>query len=251
MKKASFSLSGIMCSYELVSDSNSGYLIDCMLENPTKISSGSPCLFSKETNLKGQSHSNLKTDSKFQKKHKQQNNKVMYPKVKVRLQEQDDYFSPQSHHRTLQLTNASDESVPGKETQSCSPPSIAITKKAYVSKLPGHSISSSKAENSRNPGKATKPADARACSILRPRAVLSSPENDGMIGSRNKVVDKNSLAVKVHNTKEKVAAAQKPQQPKIVQSQVKKAARPVNMTKRLQQALIKRMGLCRVEFKNP
>ncbi|CAL8178241.1 unnamed protein product [Prunus armeniaca] len=213
--------------------------------------SGSPCLFSKETNLKGQSHSNLKTDSKFQKKHKQQNNKVMYPKVKVRLQEQDDYFSPQSHHRTLQLTNASDESVPGKETQSCSPPSIAITKKAYVSKLPGHSISSSKAENSRNPGKATKPADARACSILRPRAVLSSPENDGMIGSRNKVVDKNSLAVKVHNTKEKVAAAQKPQQPKIVQSQVKKAARPVNMTKRLQQALIKRMGLCRVEFKNP
>ncbi|PQQ17568.1 uncharacterized protein Pyn_26219 [Prunus yedoensis var. nudiflora] len=175
----------------------------------------------------------------------------MYPKVKVRLQEQDDYFFPQNHHRTLLLTNASDESVPGKEIRSCSPPSTAITKKAYVSKLPGHSISSSKEENSRNPGKATKPADARACSILRPRAVLSSPENDGMIGSRNKLVDKKSSNMKVHNTKEKVAAAQKPQQPKIVQSQVKKAARPMSMTKRLQQSVDKKNGVVQSGIQKP
>lgn len=169
-----------------------------------------------------------------------------------------------------------------------------LTMEAYAPKLPRQSISSSKGwtlalkkilpfwllpskfiwkinlyllmtiENSKNLGKATTP-DARACLVLRPRAVLSSPgnlilwfffhqnlyisckgskflffdfrfsENDGMIGSINKIVDrKNSPAIKVQNPNTATSSAQRPhQEAKKTLSQAKKkataTARPVAM----------------------
>ncbi|PON44370.1 hypothetical protein PanWU01x14_267590 [Parasponia andersonii] len=80
----------------------------------------------------------------------------VYPRVKVRASEQEDCISPQND-----------------------------SKQELFSKV----------ENKRHLVKDSKP-NVRASSVPRPRAVLSSPDNDGMIGSRNKLVDKRGSALK-------------------------------------------------------
>ncbi|XP_050105504.1 uncharacterized protein LOC126585153 isoform X2 [Malus sylvestris] len=153
----------------------------------------------------------------------------MYPKVKVRLHDQqEDQFSPQDDHRKLLLAN-----IHAGVISRFFKNEYKLTMEAYAPKLPRQSISSSK-ENSKNLGKATTP-DAKACLVLRPRAVLSSPENDGMIGSINKIVDrKNSPAIKVQNPNTATSSAQRPhQEAKKAPSQAKKkataTARPMAM----------------------
>lgn len=172
----------------------------------------------------------------------------MYPKVKVRVHQQENHIPPQNDHRRLVVTKVSDESlsIPVKEIQGCSPPLKPRVLKAYVPKLPaGQSLSSSKASTvvkSKHLGKDAKP-DVRAGSAVppRPRAVLSSPDNDGMIGSVNKLSDKKASAnFMVHNNIKERAPAQRPQ--------TKIAPSPMSMTKGSNRASFSKTGLVQSKF---
>ncbi|XP_004292246.1 PREDICTED: uncharacterized protein LOC101313676 isoform X2 [Fragaria vesca subsp. vesca] len=163
----------------------------------------------------------------------------MYPKVRVRVHQQENHILSQNDHRRVPETKVSDESpsIPVKEIQGCSLPLKPKIMKASVPKVPaglGQSLSSSK-DKSRHLGKQDAKPDVRACSSvpLRPRAVLSSPDNDGMIGLVNKLFDKTPSAVKVH--KERVLASQRQQR--------KASPSPMSMTKGSNRAVSTKTGL--------
>ncbi|XP_042974273.1 uncharacterized protein LOC122305793 isoform X5 [Carya illinoinensis] len=79
-------------------------------------------------------------------------------------------------------------------------------------------------------------SNVRANSVLRPRAVLSSPDNDGMIGSINKLMEDRSLD---HSKKERMAL---PAQIKTVHNQVK-AAVPLNTRKGSKEVSDRKSGI--------
>ncbi|XP_024167417.1 uncharacterized protein LOC112173962 isoform X1 [Rosa chinensis] len=162
----------------------------------------------------------------------------MHPTVRVRVHQQENYIPPQNDHKSVPVTKVSDESlsIPVKVTQGCSLPLKPRIMKASVPNVPaGQPLSSSK-EKSRRLDKDAKP-DVRACSAVqpRPRAVLSSPDNDGMIGLVNKLIDKQPSASKVPNTKERVPAAQR--------QQSKTSPSPMSMTKGSNRAVSNKTGL--------
>ncbi|KAG4192358.1 hypothetical protein ERO13_A07G152000v2 [Gossypium hirsutum] len=130
------------------------------------------------------SHSNFKL-----KRHK------MYPRVKVRVkvrvqEEEEDHFPPHNnnhHEPCLFLRLLESVSKQEKENKINSPPSNSISSitKAYItSRTPkdGGTIK----KNKKQIGKDMK-SNVKASSVLPPRAVLSSPDNDRMIGSINKI----------------------------------------------------------------
>ncbi|XP_050366137.1 uncharacterized protein LOC126784696 [Argentina anserina] len=163
----------------------------------------------------------------------------MYPEVRVRVQ-QENHISPQNDHRRIPVTKFPDESasISVKMIQGCYPPLKPRIMKAYVPKIPAtQSLSSSKVYKTRQLEKQDAKPDVRACSavVLRPRAVLSSPDNDGMIGVVNKLTDKKPSAVKVHNSKERVPVAKSPQ--------TKTSSSPVSMTKGSNRAGFNKTGL--------
>ncbi|PSR89735.1 Testis-expressed sequence 15 protein, partial [Actinidia chinensis var. chinensis] len=121
-----------------------------------------------------------------------------YPRVKVRLQEQDDVLislekddkSIPGFKNVSQSPSVIGSSVKGKQNGSLTLPSCAKIPETDVPKLeiPLSSLSKGPTKNSRrardvrdDPKLSWKPN-----SISRPRAVLSSPENDKTIGSQNK-----------------------------------------------------------------
>ncbi|GLU22296.1 hypothetical protein SLE2022_383840 [Rubroshorea leprosula] len=107
----------------------------------------------------------------------------MYPKVKVRLeQDKDDSGS------ILSFALVESFSSQEKENQwdSDSPPIVARVTKA-------NSISASKVVNNQKNNGEERKLSERAASVPRPRAVLSSPDNDGMIGNRNRLNDGGSV----------------------------------------------------------
>ncbi|XP_062079687.1 uncharacterized protein LOC133784283 [Humulus lupulus] len=114
----------------------------------------------------------------------------MYPRVKVRAQE--DCFSPQIDSKPT--TTAQQE----KENQNSDSPLLPIARilKAYVLNSTMELNSASKVEKKRPVVKDSKP-NLGASSVPRPRAVLSSPDNDGLIGSRNKLLKERSSALKM------------------------------------------------------
>eukprot|EP00257_Ricinus_communis_P020117 XP_015579278.1 uncharacterized protein LOC8266713 [Ricinus communis] len=107
----------------------------------------------------------------------------MYPRVRVRKQEQQEeeeeyeLSPPKENGALLFLKIIESLALQEKENQSLSPPAASITRttKPNVSGLATPPVSASKVKN-------TKPQP-----ISRPRAVLSSPANDGIIGTRSKV----------------------------------------------------------------
>ncbi|KAJ4954559.1 hypothetical protein NE237_011342 [Protea cynaroides] len=142
-----------------------------------------------------------------------EDSKTMYPRVKVRQDKEDDEefvvddnsFAQEGtcslplcrilestsieEHSLLGISSAIDA---GKESENDFPPSIA-----RVPNEATPSISMSKG------GKNNKEIDdetrIRASSIPRPRAVISSPDNDWMIGSRNHLPRERSSNLKKHN----------------------------------------------------
>uniref|UniRef100_A0A7N2LXR8 Uncharacterized protein n=1 Tax=Quercus lobata TaxID=97700 RepID=A0A7N2LXR8_QUELO len=130
----------------------------------------------------------------------------MYPKVKVREQDdQEDFKGPS----LLPLND--DSSFPAKENEEISPAYVAKIPKSYVPNVLVSTTSVSESlimptiSASEGAGEIDKKIDEddkitiRASSILRPRAVLSSPDNDEMIGNKNRVKAKRPSGLKNHN----------------------------------------------------
>ncbi|KAI9182476.1 hypothetical protein LWI28_025743 [Acer negundo] len=102
------------------------------------------------------------------------------PRVRVKEQEEEDgqVVSPPNDTgsflflRLLESLSLQDCSLPKENHCNSSPANAKVTK-----------TSASKEKKKNKDSKQS----GRAISILRPRAVLSSPENDGMIGNKNKL----------------------------------------------------------------
>ncbi|XP_011091233.1 uncharacterized protein LOC105171728 [Sesamum indicum] len=109
----------------------------------------------------------------------------MYPKVKVRVQreEADQYAYEKS---SLQSLKAFEWLSPQHFSSSDdSPGPVARVPRSYAPKSPPPSFYASRElANKKNTVMEESPKKARATSAPRPRAVLSSPENDRIIGSR-------------------------------------------------------------------
>ncbi|XP_059433667.1 uncharacterized protein LOC132166798 [Corylus avellana] len=116
----------------------------------------------------------------------------MYASAKVRANKQDDQFSLPNDGESLLILRIKD-SLSIRDNQSHSPPSLAKITKAHIPKLGAQSIYTSR-ETVKNNGQShtnTK-SNITANSVPPPRAVLSSPDNDGMIGSRKKLMEEKS-----------------------------------------------------------
>ncbi|KAK8557618.1 hypothetical protein V6N12_009847 [Hibiscus sabdariffa] len=111
----------------------------------------------------------------------------LYPRLKLRVQQQ----QQQQQQEALSLRLIGSQSKPEKENRINSPPSNStprITKTHLTSPTP-KSLSATKdaqSQKKKQNGMNMK-SNAKPGSILPPRAVLSSPDNDGMIGSINKL----------------------------------------------------------------
>ncbi|CAN1131472.1 hypothetical protein LINPERHAP2_LOCUS6420 [Linum perenne] len=110
----------------------------------------------------------------------------MYPRVKVRmvdLHDEDDELYPP-------LTNSKKEarpfksSIAEKENNHGCDSSPLLVARVVLQNTP-QSVSSNK-------GSKKPTVHPRATAVLRPRAVLSSPDNDNLIGKRNKLIDSRS-----------------------------------------------------------
>ncbi|KAH1129828.1 hypothetical protein J1N35_001206 [Gossypium stocksii] len=115
----------------------------------------------------------------------------MYPTVKVRVQEEEeDHFPPHNnnhHEPSLFLRLLESLSKQEKENKINSPPSNSISSitNAYITS-PTPKDGGTVKKNKKQIGKDMK-SNVKASSVLPPRAVLSSPDNDRMIGSINKL----------------------------------------------------------------
>ncbi|WCJ24122.1 hypothetical protein M5689_006105 [Euphorbia peplus] len=127
--------------------------------------------------------------------------KRMYPKVKVRTEAESDEHDLHEHNWSslLSLKDISfllkqDSRFPAKKYRDLSPPCIARVPKSYVPNIilptyvvsPSESASEGSDKKSNISDEEDRP-NIRASSVPRPRAVLSSPVNDAVIGNRNRV----------------------------------------------------------------
>ncbi|KAH7517442.1 hypothetical protein FEM48_Zijuj09G0065300 [Ziziphus jujuba var. spinosa] len=150
----------------------------------------------------------------------------VYPRLKVRAYEQEDCLSPRDVRKAGLLSIITTESPSieaqagsgsppdfvAKEIEIRSPPSIARIMKTYLqdSTIPSISPSKGTVKNKKLVKENAKPNINRACnSVPRPRAVLSSPDNDGMIGSRNKLIHERCSTLKVRKTGDGISVRSK------------------------------------------
>nr|KYP74125.1 hypothetical protein KK1_006793 [Cajanus cajan] len=98
-----------------------------------------------------------------------------------------------------------------------SPPSVSKSTKACPQHVTMRSTPSTKGvlKSMKRVGESPK-ENARSCSVIRPRAVLSSPENDGLIGSINDLNRSISSGHRKKDAKGKIEA-----QAKVLSNQVK------------------------------
>ncbi|XP_023538648.1 uncharacterized protein LOC111799527 isoform X5 [Cucurbita pepo subsp. pepo] len=127
---------------------------------------------------------------------------AIYPKVKVREEnELDDHPAVNEQKRSYLLSLKDLESLfledssnsSGKEHR-VSPSSTAKVPKVYSPNVVKPSTSESQAD------KRCNKVNTRASSIPMPRAVLSSPENDLMIGKKNRKPTEKPSVLKNHNS---------------------------------------------------
>ncbi|CAI9776028.1 unnamed protein product [Fraxinus pennsylvanica] len=126
----------------------------------------------------------------------------MYPRVKVRKQvEEDDQYAYEKI--SLQSVKAFEWlSLNDFSSSDESPPSIVRVRGSNVPKSPISTCTGSKGEenNKTKTVSAENRKNVRASSVPRPRAVLSSPDNDGIIGSKTKTRRELHPSTKSHNT---------------------------------------------------
>ncbi|KHN05884.1 hypothetical protein glysoja_026472, partial [Glycine soja] len=143
------------------------------------------------------------------------------PKVKVRVPEQEEELvHPENNSGTwmfsklIELLYFKEEK---NQNQNECPPSISESTKACTQHVIMRSTPSTKGlfKSIKRVGESPK-VNARACSVIRPRAVLSSPENDGLIGSINDLNNSVSSARRKNDAKVKIEG-----QAKVLSIQVK------------------------------
>ncbi|KAJ4728326.1 Atp-dependent rna helicase dbp-7 [Melia azedarach] len=122
----------------------------------------------------------------------------MYPRVKVRQVEEVNHLSPSNDGRSLLCLQVleslfSQNGSSTDENQSNSPPSIPRITKASKDVI--------------NNGKDMKPNSRVSGAVLRPRAVLSSPDNDGLIRNRYKFDNERSSSLKKANGSDQKSSA--------------------------------------------
>lgn len=132
----------------------------------------------------------------------------MYPKVKVRDHDAD-YHHPavEAEERSylgclkaFDSLSTHDFSSPVKEYQEDYPPTIARVPSSYIPNFGETVPPKSKGRgNSQKQVHGCERENIRASSIPRPRAVLSSPDNDAVIGSKEKIKAKRHPVSKVHS----------------------------------------------------
>ncbi|KAG8636827.1 hypothetical protein MANES_15G045800v8 [Manihot esculenta] len=131
----------------------------------------------------------------------------MYPKVKVRTEGQDDQHAHAAHEynwnsllslKDIQFLLLQDSYFPVKEFRDVSPSSTARIPKPSLPNIILQTESASEDKKS-NFDEEDRP-NIRAGSVLRPRAVLSSPDNDTMIGNKNSVKAPRPSALKNHHS---------------------------------------------------
>nr|TKR83837.1 uncharacterized protein D5086_0000266080 [Populus alba] len=114
----------------------------------------------------------------------------LYPKVKVRTDGQGDQpahsWSSLLSLKDIQFLCLQDPCFPVKGHQDDSPPPIARIPKSYVPSVIMPKVSVSEGTEKKNIFNEEDKPNIRASSIPRPRAVLSSPDNDAVIGNNNK-----------------------------------------------------------------
>ncbi|XP_057960120.1 uncharacterized protein LOC131152313 [Malania oleifera] len=123
---------------------------------------------------------------------------MVYPKVKVREQEQDDQSAEQdidsSETEYLEDSSHIIAKIPKTYVPNLPTPKISVSKGA-ISSMPCYSLQRKKEKKADEDDK----SNIRASSVPRPRAVLSSPENDGMIGNQNRTKAERLSALNDHN----------------------------------------------------
>ncbi|KAJ0111039.1 hypothetical protein Patl1_01702 [Pistacia atlantica] len=139
-------------------------------------------------------------EEKGEEKKKDKREKRLYPQVKVRQQEQEQEQDDRGSFlfiRVIESLSLQDHHSSDEENKSNSSPSVAKITKVNAPIVKSQSVTPSKAaQSNRQISKDTKPLNARASSVTRPRAVLSSPDNDGMIGNINKFDNERSSSLK-------------------------------------------------------
>ncbi|KAH8495553.1 hypothetical protein H0E87_018647 [Populus deltoides] len=114
----------------------------------------------------------------------------VYPKVKVRTDGRDDQhahdWSSLLSLKDIQFLCLQDSYVPVKGHQDVSPPIAARIPKSYVPNVIMPKVSVSEEAEKKSNSTEEDRLNIRASSIPRPRAVLSSPDNDAVIGSNNR-----------------------------------------------------------------
>ncbi|KAK9725584.1 hypothetical protein RND81_05G154900 [Saponaria officinalis] len=125
----------------------------------------------------------------------------MYPKVRVRcLEEDDDFERPTSPLKGFNIPTILDSSPPAKGNNQASPlvakvPNLQIQR----SITPPNVLPKAKKKSELNSDETVK---IRASSIPRPRAVVSSPDNDQLLASKNRTRIERPSGLKSHNSSE-------------------------------------------------
>ncbi|KAK1362627.1 hypothetical protein POM88_047101 [Heracleum sosnowskyi] len=138
---------------------------------------------------------------------KKNRRKKMYPKVKVRDEAQDvdeDDYATRFYKALDALSLQNFPSPPVKELEDNSLPSVVRIPKSYVSKpiMPLAPVSKGSAKSINRKIVEEEKQNIRASSVPRPRAVLSSPDNDGLLKSKQKSRQEISSGLKNHNQRQ-------------------------------------------------
>ncbi|XP_068663887.1 uncharacterized protein [Aristolochia californica] len=147
----------------------------------------------------------------------------MYPKVKVR-EEVEPVAAAEEVRSALGLKAFESLSLDNPSGPDNSPQSLPRIPESYVPNMPKLSVAVKKGNKSkdfirnRSPPSLLKeknnksehdddnPSNIRASSVPRPRAVLSSPDNDGVIGSRNRLARAKQTTLKTGGLSQKTLA---------------------------------------------
>ncbi|KAK8623827.1 hypothetical protein V6N13_065190 [Hibiscus sabdariffa] len=134
----------------------------------------------------------------------------VFPRVKVKEQDQDDQQVIKDYKinyvlslKDVPLLSMLDSCFPVKRHEDVSPMPTARIPKSYLPDVEKYSDSSSEgSEKSKTKAEAEEKEarpNIRVSSTPRPRAVISSPDNDAVIGYKNKIEGRQRTALKNHN----------------------------------------------------
>ncbi|XWS13917.1 hypothetical protein CRYUN_Cryun36dG0079900 [Craigia yunnanensis] len=131
----------------------------------------------------------------------------MYPRVKVEEQDQDDQHAMEDYKISSVLSlkdvlslSMLDSYFPVKRHQDVSPMRTARIPKSYVPEVekPSDSAPEEAEKNKTKIDEEARP-NIRVSSTPRPRAVISSPDNDAVIGNKNRIKGEYRTALKNNN----------------------------------------------------